>query len=136
MALKLAYSSTDTAETGVGLLRRRGDVGTTEVAAAPVGMSPAAISVSTSRLMTLQNLGGGRVLVHPLYVNVEHLGGEYVASSMDLALFATGESDVDALEALRADIAELFDVLSESRAELGPLPLEQLAFLERLAGQH
>ena len=88
----------------------------------------------STQLLTLQNLGNGRVFVHPLYVSVEQSGDEWFATSHDLALIGRGESDLDAIDDLRASIAELFDALSEMRHELGPLMRDQLEFLERLAG--
>jgi hypothetical protein len=85
-------------------------------------------------MLTIQNLGNGRVFVHPLFVTVEQAGDDWCAVSADLALVGRGESDLEALDDLRAGISELLDSLSEMRNDLGPLMRDQLAFLERLTG--
>jgi hypothetical protein len=84
--------------------------------------------------MTIQNLAHGHVFVHPLYVTVEQNTDEWFASSGDLALVGRGESDFEAVDDLRAKIAELYDSLLEMRDSLGPLLRDQLTFLERLSG--
>lgn len=88
----------------------------------------------STQLVTIQNLGQGRVLLHPLYVSVDQPGDEWLAISNDLSLVGRGESELDAVDDLREAISELFGSLSEMRHELGPLMLDQLAFLERLSG--
>jgi hypothetical protein len=97
-----------------------------ELAATPV--------IRSATVFTLQNLGSGRTFVHPLYVLVEQLPDEWLATSTDLALVGRGDSDFEALNDLREHVAELFESLVEMRDTLGPDLLQQLAFLERLAG--
>jgi len=91
-------------------------------------------SAQPVQMLTIQNLGNGRVFVHPLFVTVEQAGDDWCAVSADLALVGRGESDLEALDDLRAGISELLDSLSEMRNDLGPLMRDQLAFLERLTG--
>lgn len=96
---------------------------------------PAPVTVGkSSQLLTIQDLGNGRSFVRPLYVSVEQAGDEWFATSADLALVGRGESDLDALDDLREQIAELYQSLVEMRETLGPHLVNQLAFLERLAG--
>jgi hypothetical protein len=104
------------------------DTGGIEQLAVPVPIARSA------QLLPLQDLGTGRCFVHPLYVSVEQNGDEWFALSADLVLVGEGESDLDALDDLRAKIGELFDSLVEMRSELGPVLRKQLMFLERLAG--
>jgi|SRR5205807_6917555 len=97
--------------------------------------SPApAAAASTSRLMTLQNLGNGRTLIYPLYVIADQDGESAFVASPDLALVGRGDSEWDAVDDLREQVAELFDSLIEMRETLGPHLRRQLEFLERLAG--
>ncbi|MEP7308199.1 MAG: hypothetical protein ABJA98_22065 [Acidobacteriota bacterium] len=86
------------------------------------------------QLATIQNLGNGHVLVHPLYVSIDQSGDEWFAMSHDLGLVGRGESDLDAIDDLRASIRELWESLTEMRDNLGPLLRDQLRFLERLSG--
>jgi hypothetical protein len=85
--------------------------------------------------MTIQSLGNGVVFVHPLFVTVEGAEDEWSATSTDLSLVGEGESEISAVDDLRDQVSELYDVLSESRDDLGELPHRQLRFLERLAGE-
>jgi len=89
-------------------------------------------SVATA---TLQQVGQGLVFVHPLFVQLEQLGGEWFATSTDLALVGRGETQFDALDELRAMVAELHEALTEMRESLGPHLQGQLHFLERLEGR-
>ena len=98
------------------------------------GPAAAATIAPSGQLVTIQSLGGGRTLIHPLYIKVEQFGDEWLATSHDLALVGRGESDLEAVDDLRAGVAELFNSLSDMRDELGPLMRDQLAFLDRLAG--
>lgn len=91
--------------------------------------------VSRGYSTTLQHLGGDHVLVYPLFVRVEHVSGEFVAISQDLAITGCGETELDALDDLRSGVSELFAFLQETRAQLSPYLLAQLRFLERLAGK-
>lgn len=93
------------------------------------------VAANAAQLMTIQNLGRGHVLVHPLYISVEQSGDEWFASSLDLALVGRGESDFDAVDDLRDLIRELYESLSEMRDSLGPVLVDQLAFLDRLSGK-
>jgi hypothetical protein len=95
---------------------------------------PTMVVAQPPTLMTLQHLGPEITLLYPLYVTVEGSGALWFASSTDLALVAEGETDDDALEELRELVRWLFVELSELRDSLGPVPLAQLIFLERLAG--
>jgi hypothetical protein len=87
----------------------------------------------SSRVTTIQNLGGGVVLVSPLYVTVDEDAYGFTASSPDLALAATGEDELDAIDDLRTQVASLYEDLSAMRDTLGPGLAEKLAFLDRLA---
>ena len=95
---------------------------------------PVSASAAQAQLLTIQNVGNGHVFVYPLSVSVDHVGDEWFATSPDLALVGRGESDLDAVDDLRAGVADLFDSLLDMRHELGPLMRDQLALLERLAG--
>ena len=96
-------------------------------------MSPAPASVANTS--TIQRLGGGMVLVHPLFVRTEQIGGQWSATSLDLALVAAGDTEFEALEELRETVLELYQSLEEMRDTLGPHLLEELTFLDRLAGR-
>lgn len=88
---------------------------------------------SATRVMTVQDLGRGLVLVHPLFVSVEQTQDECFAVSADLGLIGRGESELDALDDVRDQVGELFESLLELEAALGPDLKAQLAFLRRLA---
>ena len=87
-----------------------------------------------AQTLTLQDLGNGLALIHPLYLAAEQVGEEWLVTSTDLALVARGESVLEALDDIREHVAELFESLLEMRETLGPHLRNQLAFLERLAG--
>lgn len=89
-------------------------------------------SPSGAATVTLQQVGSALVLVHPLYVQVEQIGGTWFATSKDLVLVGRGETEFDALDELRAMIYELWESLVEMRDALGPHLAAQLHFLERL----
>ena len=85
--------------------------------------------------MTIQNLGNGLTLLHPLFVSITHLGVEqWHATSADLELVGRGDSDLEAVDDLRDQVAELYESLTDMRDTLGPHLLNQLAFLDRLSG--
>ena len=88
-----------------------------------------------AQVMTLQNLANGLSLVFPLYVSVERSGDEWLATSTDLALVGRGDSDLESVDDLRAQVTELYESLIEMRDSLGPLLVQQLAFLDRLSGR-
>lgn len=67
-------------------------------------------------------------------MKAERNGEQWFAISHDLGLVGRGESDLEAVDDLRAQIAELFDSLIEMKESLGPHLLNQLKFLERLGG--
>jgi hypothetical protein len=129
------------------LVSSRGDTGTgtvqPEVQTDPSGTgtvfayetsTSTALVVKPSQIMTLQRLANGLSLVFPLYVSVEQSGEEWLATSADLALIGRGDSDLESLDDLRAQVTELYESLLEMRDSLGPHMVQQLAFLERLAG--
>lgn len=87
-----------------------------------------------SELATIQDLGNGHGFIHPLFVRLEQQGETWFALSDDLSLVGEGESDSEAIDALRSQIGELYESLIEMRDTLGPHLQHQLAFLERLAG--
>jgi hypothetical protein len=99
----------------------------------PTASTGVPFNAAQGYLTTLQDLRGGRVLIHPLYVRIDPVEDGFTATSQDLSLVGRGESDLDALDDLRSQIAELFSDLESMRETLGPLPLDQLLFLERLA---
>lgn len=88
----------------------------------------------SSDLATLQDLGNGLVFVHPLFIRLEQQSDVWNAISADLNLIGEGESDLDAIDDLRGQIADLYESLIEMRSSLGARPAMQLAFLDRLAG--
>lgn len=69
-----------------------------------------------------------------MYVVVDSMGDEFHAVAADLAMVGRGESEFDALDDLRVQVAELYHSLSEMKDRLGPHLRSQLAFLDRLAG--
>lgn len=87
-----------------------------------------------AQIFPLQDLGAGRCFIHPMYVVVDSMGDEFHAVAADLAMVGRGESEFDALDDLRVQVAELYDSLSEMKDRLGPHLRSQLAFLDRLAG--
>lgn len=109
--------------------------GGAEITAHATGNAPSPFQARAPEMATLQDLGNGLTLVHPLFVRLEQHPEIWYTISTDLGLIGEGESDLDAIEDLRSQVAELFETLLEMRDALGPQPRAQLAFLERLAGR-
>lgn len=122
-------ANTDTEFVGVPLRASESD---TLAPVAPIATSSAA---RPGQIFPLQDLGNGCCFVHPMYVMVDSMGDEFHAVAADLAMVGRGETEFDALDDLRAQVAELFESLSEMKEALGPHLRMQLAFLERLAGE-
>lgn len=122
----------DETRTATGGATTRGRSSTASEASFAVGLHPRFDNSST---VTLQQLSKGIVLIHPLYVRLERMGDEWLATSMDLALVGRGDSDFEALDDLRDLIGEFYSDLIEDRDRLGPDLLSQLNLLERLAGK-
>ncbi|MDI6795095.1 MAG: hypothetical protein QME81_19885 [bacterium] len=61
-------------------------------------------------------------LKDPLAVHLEYDQEEVIASCYDLDLFGYGETEVEALEDIRATIEDLYYELKENESKLGILP--------------
>lgn len=125
-----AGQSTTGISSASGPSRAEAEPTLTETSASDAVVSTAAPS---GYFTTIQNLGGGIVLVKPLYVRVDFNGSEFLVSSADLSLVGRGESEFEAVDDLRDQIRELFASLREMRETLGPYLVAQLQFLEALA---
>lgn len=90
---------------------------------------------SGGQIVPLQDLGNGRCFIHPLYVFIDRLDDECLATSNDLALIGRGTAEFEAMDDLREQVAELYESLDELRDDLGAHLTNQLAFLDRLAGK-
>lgn len=68
----------------------------------------------------------------PLFVTVEPSGEEFVASFFDANVYATGDTEEEAVSNLRTVLLDVFDSLSsEPEESLGPEPARQLAVLRQ-----
>jgi hypothetical protein len=79
----------------------------------------------------IKDLGSASLFVRePIPVSVEVSEGQATACSYDLEQFGVGGDEFEALDDLRATIAELYQLLKQE-PNLGPLPRRQLAYLTR-----
>ena len=130
----LAFELRDTeTEFGATISRRGSETHDTE-GGQMVWATPQ-LSSRSVHIVPLQDLGDGRCFIHPLYVAIDVVGDDYRATSNDLALIGTGDTEFEAVDDLREQVAELYESLAELRPDLGPHLANQLAFLDRLAGE-
>src|SRR5688572_27068601 len=133
--VKWGDTGAPTLQPGLELTSWTSDTGTTSIVPQSTSAPAVAQTARPSQIMTLQNLANGLSFVFPLYVSVEQSDEDWLATSSDLALVGRGDSDLEALDDLRAQVAELYESLLEMRDSLGPHLVQQLAFLDRLAGR-
>jgi len=80
-----------------------------------------------TKLLAVHSVGSEKYgLRKPLLVTVEHYADEVVARLPDFDIYASAESEADALALLRQDVVELYDDLLQSEAVLGGLPASWL----------
>ena len=80
----------------------------------------------------IQDLRDSRLAVaEPIPVSIEVADGQVTACCYDIEQFGTGDSEFAALDDLRATIVELYNTLRRE-PRLGPLPAQQLAYLQRV----
>jgi hypothetical protein len=87
-----------------------------------------------STIVPIMNLGTAELrLKTPLYVNIEQSDGHVVSLSYDLELAEQGETEFEALDALREAIVEFFIAVREMGDD-APLDLKRrFEFLQSLA---
>ncbi len=84
----------------------------------------------TSSSITLEGtLPGGKRLMHPLSVLIEHDDGEVIASESTFHMHASGATEEAALDAFRQTLIAHLDVLADSEETLGPHLRNQLRYL-------
>lgn len=82
---------------------------------------------------TIYDLGDNRYkLTSPLQIVLEEDQEETVARIPELNLFATADTDAEAIIQLKLELINLYDELSTSDITLGPLPKSWLATLKNL----
>lgn len=80
-----------------------------------------------TRMLAIHGLGSEKYsLRKPLLVTVEHYADEVVARLPEFDIYASADSEADALASLRRDVMDLYEDLRESEAELGGLPASWL----------
>lgn len=101
------------------------------------GAPSAVVVTQVPRIVPIQFLGREDIkLSSPIFAVIEESpNGDYTAVSHDLELGGLGHSDFEALDDLRAQIAELYDALQEMSGDLpGHLRLK-LVFLESMVAR-
>lgn len=102
---------------------------TTTVGALVFGDSLASSAVS----LFIRDLGNNLVLLEPLAVSVQRSEAQFLAYSFDLDEMGSGETESEALNDLRAAIAESYFLLRDEQDKLGPVQQRHWNYLSRVA---
>ncbi|MBF0495330.1 MAG: hypothetical protein HQK58_01955 [Deltaproteobacteria bacterium] len=68
----------------------------------------------------------------PVYVALEVVENQVMASLDELEAFSYADTEVEALDQLREEIVSLYEDLQSDRENLGPAPLRWLQYLEEI----
>jgi hypothetical protein len=84
----------------------------------------------TCRSVFIRDLGDERVSLNsPIPVTIETSGNQVSVYSLDTGDFGVGVDEQSALDEFRASMADLYFMLKEESAALGPLPQKHWNFL-------
>ena len=92
---------------------------------------PNAAARFNSRTVLIRDLGDNRLsLTETLPVVIESQDGQFTVFSYDLNEFAFSENELDAVDAFKAVVVDLYFLLKEEQANLGLLPQKHWNFLQ------
>lgn len=85
------------------------------------------------RTIFIQDLGDQRVrLLEPLAISIESTAARAIACQIDLGEFAYADTEIEAIDELKALICDLYFLLQREEENLGPLPQKHWHFLKSI----
>lgn len=93
--------------------------------------NPGLEEIQQGRIVPLNSLKSERyVLKKPIYITIDSDKDGSIANFEDVEIYATGDTDGEAIDALCENIIELYKHMVSSKRNLGPLPKKHLICLE------
>lgn len=85
------------------------------------------------KLVQIADLGDKRLsLKGALPIHLEHAGDQMLGYSYDLDELEVADDEWSVIMKMRASIADLYFMLKEDQANLGPVPQQHWAFLQKI----